>query len=559
MKKLAIAFAMALMLTTGVSAAFAAPTTTTQDPVGGINQTMTSTDVDNGYLNANDSGEGVTTNDGTTVDQVIKSDGMVKDDKTTGTHRTHGEYQNNTNSCASCHQTHTGASKNLLFKDGVYNTCTACHDGTLGFYNVFKPSTAGTFGGEVGIMDASGNLLGNASMHLATGTVAIKAAPGGDQNGTGSWAGEFNCASCHAPHGSYSGRLLHYNPNGMGQADKAAGGIGLKLANVYNFGALPDPTLANAPLRILVRGTAADFGLDLSDGLAATDKVVRPYDLKLGRTSDKNTYVVSTAPWLYGYAYASPNKNYWTRFFMEPTDLDGDGIVEDQFHITTEADGTKHYTFVVDVHDEDWNANIHFNFGKGYVYTTGTETMLDKVVTGDVARGYVVKMEEQFLQDFGGIDITTVNQKAYYTGKLSDKTTSSAGYGIAMSAYCAACHTDYMVHSGSADGTFTKAYRHSTDSDSYTCVRCHYAHGTDVNTMKDAQERTVSSLQTVDGWTEAEAKAYMMDKNPSSALKRYTNMAVCWACHTDSKAEQLKNNSFYQSSSTVPHGLNDGY
>jgi predicted CXXCH cytochrome family protein len=131
----------------------------------------TDTGKDNNITNANKSGSGVGTNDGSTVGQVLKSTGLKKAD---GTHnqRTHGEYMNNTNSCASCHQTHTGASAGLLFKDGEYATCTACHDGTLGFYNVMTGSnSAGTFGGTHD---------GNMSAHLANGTVKLSAAPGGN-------------------------------------------------------------------------------------------------------------------------------------------------------------------------------------------------------------------------------------------------------------------------------------------------------------------------------------------------------------------------------------------
>ncbi|GAB6156055.1 hypothetical protein JCM17380_48070 [Desulfosporosinus burensis] len=161
------------------------------------------TDTDNDIANVNETGKKVNTNDGTSANDVIKAT-----DKPSGKQRTHGEYQNNTNSCASCHQTHTGASKKLLFKNGVYYTSTACHDGTLGFYNVFASSSAGTFGGT---------MEGHASVHMANGVVKTMSAPGGNSTGKDiedndlvNWTSEFTCASCHSPHGSYSDRLLHY-------------------------------------------------------------------------------------------------------------------------------------------------------------------------------------------------------------------------------------------------------------------------------------------------------------------------------------------------------------
>jgi predicted CXXCH cytochrome family protein len=511
---------------------------------------------DNGIVNANKSGTSTNINDGTLVNDVIKSDGMVKNDGSVGTHRTHGEYQNNTNSCASCHQTHTAESKSLLFKNGVYNTCTACHDGTLGFYNVFEGSNAGTFGGTHS---------GNMSVHLATGAVKISAAPGGKANGTGSWTGDFTCASCHSPHGSYSDRLLHYNPNTMGINTKADGGIGVKGAAVSE--GVPTSGVTDAsPEYVIVRETATSYGLTKADvgitnddavttdddAFAAT-KVVSLYKLKKATTSPvaPAQYVKDTNPWLYGYEFQTiggkRTKVYYTGF-SETTMSDSDL-------------------------NKVWNyddKSIHVMFGKGYAYTTGTD--LDKIVIGNIARAYVTKLAlepnpDYTLEDYG-VQITKNNQATLL---------ATSGKGVAVSAYCSSCHTDYYGHSGDGEvldgkgtGTWNQAYRHSTDSDSYTCVRCHYAHGTDVTVMKDAEGHTVDEIVTdttgfywpeITDATERKTKAtdYMLDKNPSSALKRFTNMAVCWSCHTSSKADQLKNNSFYNDNyDTVPHGLPTG-
>ncbi len=495
------------------------------DPANG-EMPLTGDTADNWLGNANQTGVDVQIDNGSDLGSVIKSTYMENNTA----HRTHGEYKNNTNACASCHQTHTGASKNLLFKDGVYNTCSACHDGTLGFYNVFKPSNAGTFGGTE---------MGNMSVHLANGTVANGAAPGGNS----SWTGEFNCAACHSAHGSYADRLLNYNPNGMGRAAETAGGIGLVQEAIYDFGVnMPTAGTGGAiPAEgklILVRGTANQFGLDVTDGLAATDKVIRVYTLKLN-SYGANSWVASSAPMLYGYAYANPNKNYWTRFFV--------GAADDTT-IITEPDGTKHYKGIVDNHDQDWNANLKFDWAKGYVVAKSGDTILNNLTKGDVARAYTVAMKLDPIADFRGVPIYTSDVNALYDGRL-------AGEGIKMSAYCASCHTDYMAHStpaGVTSGTFSQAYRHSTDSDSYTCVRCHYAHGTDVTVMLDAKGVDFKTLEGQVG-TPA-ATDYMLDRNPSSALKRYTNMAVCWGCHTDSKAADLKNTYSYGDADD-PHGL----
>lgn len=554
----------------------------TQEPVGGwndatpyatpattedLNTTIQANDAgyDNGQLNANATGSNV----GGTLDarlDVIKSDGMVTDDGTrNATQRTHGEYQNNTNSCASCHQTHTAAAGNLLFKDGVYSTCTACHDGTLGFYNVFangtEASTAGTFGGTH---------TGNASVHLATGAVQTSAAPGGDRDGTGVWAGEFNCASCHSAHGSYSDRLLNYNPNGMGAEAPSNGGIKADDVPVVAF-ADRNALIASQPKYIAVKGTETEHALTAGT-VPAGAVVVMIYEVKY--TTNATTGVVTAAatkatnPWLYGYPTRGKTGNnhyYYARLFT--TDPSAPGFLN--------ADGTypeANAGSVIDYYDQDKLAAdgvtkvLSFDFGKGLVWST--DGSLDTATVAEISRAYVVNFDLVQTGNYGGVPITTVNESAFFAGTTSPTGefagVKKPGLGIALSAYCASCHTDYMAKSGTATGTFETAYRHTTTSDSYTCVRCHFAHGTDVDIMKDAEGRTVDDLQkpVIDGgkaWTLEQSEAYILDKNPSSALKRYTNMAVCWGCHTSSHAEQLKNNDYFMNSGAeVPHGLTDG-
>lgn len=484
MKKfsLVMALALALMLTIGVSVAFAAPgdyppnTTSTQ-----YTSTLTGTEgkqdtngtwgLDNGIVNANLTGQGIDTNDGTTLDQVIKN---------VQNQRTHGEYANDTNSCASCHKTHTSSGRQLLVKNGIYNTCAACHDGTLGFYNVFQPSNAGTFGGN------PDKAVGNASVHLATGIMKVAAAPGGNRTSTdsGTWGKDFTCASCHAPHGSYSDRLLHYNPNGIGST-------------------APTDASGNATGGKLIQN--AEIALD-----AATGR----YTAKVGANP-------VAGPFLYGYTYGSPKK-YWSQIRVS-YDSNGDGTPEWNYKVN--GNPTKSYNDLLEVN-----------------YRGGFFTDPDGVLTGvaladiqmDVAPANVVKINQ-----------TALNIPAAQA--LGLPVTAVTSYQSGINAFCAACHTDYNATSAATPfGTFSKAFRHKivqslkagmigepnatgTLNSSMVCLSCHFAHGTDVTTMLDARDTAVASP----------------DVNASSALKRYTNMAICWKCHTDSKAEQLKNNGAY--------------
>ncbi|RDU37599.1 hypothetical protein DRW41_07090 [Neobacillus piezotolerans] len=521
MKKFSLSFLFAIMLL-GVFAAAASA----EGP-------MTPGTKGTSIENANKTGEGVDVNDGSTAGTVIKA--------LTG-QKMHTAYQNNTNSCASCHQTHTAKGDQLLFSDTVYNTCTACHDGTLGFANVFasgetaKMTGAGTFGGSHG-----------ASQHMANDTIKISAAPGGNKlegskiKGT-AWGENFNCASCHAPHGSYSDRLLQYNPNGIASMPASQGGNQLENVPVYDqaTGKTVDEALAGKtePV-VLLRSTDADGKV-----------IVAQYN------KGTSGYTKSEAPWLYGYDNRSDGKTYWSRLMENDTTVAAYGSTK----------------------------GVYFDYEHAQAYSTDAAgaTALGKATKGFLARPIVVKMEKDEATH-------TVNQAAYFGGStvtkmgISEQKLKDLGYtvatdgkvtgiGVAMSKFCSACHTDYFGKSvdvskgetpSSHFGNEYSAYRHSTNSDSYTCVRCHYGHGTDAYIMKDSLGRTINDLVGTPGFDtgtpdeqKAAALSYMQDNNASSALKKFTNMSVCWACHNSSHAETIKNT---ERRDDHPNGMPTGY
>ncbi|WML54728.1 cytochrome c3 family protein [Neobacillus sp. PS3-12] len=126
---------------------------------------------------------------------------------TTNSQRTHGNFQNNTNSCSNCHSVHNGETDTLLMKSGASELCMSCHDGTLGFYDVTTAS-------EAGIMFSQDQ---SASMHQVESHLNENAAPGstGTVNTTNgatlknTSTATFECSSCHNPHGSANDRLLN--------------------------------------------------------------------------------------------------------------------------------------------------------------------------------------------------------------------------------------------------------------------------------------------------------------------------------------------------------------
>ncbi|MGG3563727.1 cytochrome c3 family protein [Neobacillus rhizosphaerae] len=129
------------------------------------------------------------------------------------THRTHGNFQNNTNACANCHSTHNGEDSMLLMKSGEYELCMSCHDGTMGFYNVKDGSGAGTFNES----------HESASMHNVDSGLQIGSAPGAVVNIS---TEILECSSCHNPHGSANDRLLNETVLGKAYAYNVSGKMG---------------------------------------------------------------------------------------------------------------------------------------------------------------------------------------------------------------------------------------------------------------------------------------------------------------------------------------------
>ncbi|MEO2077625.1 MAG: cytochrome c3 family protein [Bacillus sp. (in: firmicutes)] len=150
----------------------------------------------------------------------------------------------------------------------------------------------------------------------------------------------------------------------------------------------------------------------------------------------------------------------------------------------------------------------------------------------------------------GGLKITKSN------GPKGSTTYGGQNDKIYYSQFCGACHDDYFakrnvgtssnpVPGKPSTGTAITAththdtYTHTTNSSSQgrSCAACHYAHGTDATVMMDAVGNTVADYtKSVEeggkGWSQEKAEAYMKDVSArGSSLKKFTNTAVCFACH----------------------------
>jgi hypothetical protein len=413
---------------------------------------------------------------------------------------THGFYQNNTNSCAGCHQTHTAADgEYLLFKDGIYSTCSACHDGTTGAYNAFAQANAETPNEIAGTfnVDSADKTSHNGSLHQADGSLDVSAAPGGNRNGSdkdasalakATYGAEFDCASCHSPHGNGSAAENNLNLDPLGWGGVAYNGTtpgddannGKLFKNVEIVSSVPTTSAGHTPF-ILVKKTVstADVSSDKTKagylyyraGVTAGDVALQTYRW------DGQKYVADYSLFLRDIGHVSaPFTNANTKFMNTAGD--------------------------------DISKTINVVWRDGFAF--GSDTAMANVAKADISLG---------------IDVETTNEIA----SLFDSKDANYVYdsGTEMSKYCASCHIDYLSTTrGNNTGVYTKAHRHATAQDRLSCVRCHFGHGTDATIMKDSNDQSQFTSLDHNG-----DLTYYVDPNPSSALKRYTGMSVCYSCH----------------------------
>ena len=147
----------------------------------------------------------------------------------------HGGYTATTDACAGCHRAHTAVGPNLLVQSSTYALCMSCHGstGTGADTNVqdgFFLSTRSA--STVGTANTTDNapLLGGGfafyktvavtSSHDATGASGRAAWGNGVNRGVAANITDvqFNCASCHDPHGSANYRIVNATVKGVAVA-----------------------------------------------------------------------------------------------------------------------------------------------------------------------------------------------------------------------------------------------------------------------------------------------------------------------------------------------------
>ncbi|MDF2557777.1 MAG: doubled protein [Bacillales bacterium] len=395
---------------------------------------------------------------------------------------THGNYQNNTNSCASCHKTHTAesptsGSSNLLFKNGTSAVCESCHDGSVqGGGDLYGHNlNAGTFG-------SGQDKTTGASVHAVNEGELLSSAPGGNMSPNGEWGNALSCGSCHNPHGSNSEFML--NTSIIGDSDYKQTGT-----QVYAEGSIPFVKTTEYVLGYFtVNNSAAPFSsgylneLNLPNGT----QVLMTYwwDIKQGK------YVLDFPLWNIG-----------------KSDFDSKILESSGFTV-------------------DYKRGLAY--GDSLVSTIPAGSILHNMSFGISVQpwrypsNYAAQPSYQL----------KIDNRSYY-----DPTSPhyNSGSGRQLTKFCGQCHTDYVSYGHNyVTGIYTQASRHRTYDDAFSCSRCHFAHGTDKDMMRDASGKSIADLVNAGTMTQSEADNYMVDINDSSALKRYTGMSVCFSCHGSS-------------------------
>jgi predicted CXXCH cytochrome family protein len=466
----------------------------------------------------------------------------------------HTNFALNTNSCASCHMTHTAAGGNQLFRPGRSLTCLACHDGTMGFLNVLAPPDVlvGSYGGSIaaGTFAVFGSVY-SPSIHnvdlfpLTARRAHLFDAPGGRGDGTGergAWLPELACTSCHAPHGSFSIRLLHFNPNQIAVRPRVDSVVYGVYGGLYQ------------------RSAATNLRVD-SGVFDAVSQVWR--------------YPVTglpSGPWVYGYSEAHlvagvRIPQYWTRIYhsgWDPNTVHG-GVYADPTVNVGEAFAdnllTRHFTINAatgEVMQSAAQRNVLLERLQRSPFNLSAAGAAAAELRIDVAQGLQVRARAA--ARYQG-DLVSGSRAVDF---LDHTSYEAPAYNL----FCSACHTDYLPaitaaeqrQRGMGAGIYSVRYRHSVNivsasvygsvymsvygwttfsgnsltgvpagtSDRVLCVSCHFAHGSDTRLMLYADGTRVTSGSGLAGSPTDPAQ---VDRNPSSALKRFINAAVCRTCH----------------------------
>ncbi|MCW3491297.1 cytochrome c3 family protein [Dethiobacter alkaliphilus] len=432
--------------------------------------------------------------------------------------KVHTGFSVNTNSCASCHMTHTAQGSGLIFQRSIYNTCSTCHfDSSMNTYNIHDDTTlpGGRFYDGDNQPESSRQ---GVSFHLATGAKELGDAPGApdesewdDPDNFGWWDQPFTCGSCHAPHGAYGERHFNMNINGSAQRYE-----GILLA--------PDQY---------------------------DEEKYRPELLE------------ETSPWLY-YDNDSP---YFEEYGLIIQHVINGTSIEDVTHLFSVhyAEGYVQIRDDLPLEEQQQIADVFDNENEDYIITYSQATVLDMEVERELDENDNVIWEES----------------VYYGGTVAYCTACHQGYldKNEQDQYVVV-HGDRefpeMMWFHVIDENIAGLFSEEPDPDEFTihpdgnklklevnrdwendfeqrlvCLTCHFAHGTDSHLMMDREVNNPMYLQ--DGAPEPPEETYNLRFGNRLEIE---DMAweVCFVCHEVDENDPEADTRFMPEGNRMPYG-----
>lgn len=439
----------------------------------------------------------------------------------------HSDFENNTDSCATCHELHGADDPMLLTGGGGTQACMSCHDSTTKGYSVKNHTNAGTMTSVDGPNNpATESEATGASAH-DVGTTTLSAAPGGNASGSGEWGSSFDCTSCHYGHMPASApdnvAMIRYD---ITSSEDRAGAVNLEDSegSIAIYDALDDskerfdgknfPKNSDGTMKYAGQYILVPMKVDTTQGKAFGSGELKA--LVDNSSIDNGDYV------LYPFIWVDETIGYTP--------------------VTTEITGTP------SISGASGSFKVDEKTGVIYGADAAGESFIESCANGSMGQYKVSGITIKFRVDPTMVEVEQVGwdgEVVYKDGEAKTVETSdnnsywntssenyNYGSGNANSMFCLQCHTDYMSSSHSQNNSTygEEEFRHSTvKSDQYACTRCHYAHGTDKYIMEDAEGNDYKDLQSEQGMSEQEAFDYLNDTE--SELKRQTGYSSCLSCH----------------------------
>lgn len=438
-------------------------------------------------------------------------------------YRLHTNYTKNTDACASCHSTHTAVGPSLLQWYSVYETCMACHDGTVTTtYNVengnIGTSGSPTYGGHFGM--GTENSL---SSHNVTSAVQIAAAPGGStvketlsrDNGQtyDAWTNTFGCESCHSPHGQGgNARILNPDPNGY--ATKTKTKI-YKVANLettaYHY--VYDPTTNEKVL--LIKGypyTMKFYDTNMVEFTPPAERVIS--NLGVDPTVGSFTYL---------YNALTPNATIGAVY------IKATASVKVRMQETNYLQSDENIKHISGINSFCGACHVDYNTEDEVIAGNGKDKIMD---------------EESKRPGYGNLNGQYSSAHRHAVGVKWD-------YGNAANKDYIGFDNKLMMTEGT--GEEGKDGTGSNNASYISCLTCHFAHGA----SEEIWQRWVSKFPKLidDGWGNT---LPLTEIAGSSALKRLPNMATCEACHQKGDAAQgylANTTATYNQDATTTNGI----